>query len=150
MHNSLMPNLMVEDVVKTARFYQEVLGFTFIIGIKNMEGGMSEDNFITELNDIEFLDWANVKLGGAESDDAEFMFQSRESMVDELPVFKDAKIGASQGLYMKTDDVDAQYNQLKDKVDVMQEPVTKFYGMREWVMKDINGYILCFGKGLDE
>lgn len=150
MHNSLIPNLMVEDVSRTVRFYQDVLGFTFIVGIENMKNGMAENNVVQELKEGQFLDWANVKLDGAESDNAEFMFQSLESMQLEFPTLKNMKIGASQTLYMRTDDADTQFNNLKDKVEVVEEPVNKFYGMREWYMKDINGYILCFGQVLDQ
>lgn len=63
MHNSLMPNLKVENVSQTNWFYQDVLGFAFIIGIENMKNGTSEDNLIMELNEGQYLDWANVKLG---------------------------------------------------------------------------------------
>jgi len=146
MHNSLIPNLMVNDVCDTALFYQNVLGFKFVVAVADFEAEMDESNIITALGQGKILDWANMKQDLDELSSPEFMFQSRRSLTADVPALKDIKIGASQTLYLRNPDVDAQFSSLKDKVDVIQEPVTRSYGMREWYMKDLNGYILCFGQ----
>ncbi len=148
MHNSLIPNLMVNDVCETALFYQNVLGFTFMVAVADFEAEMAESNIVTELKPGLKLDWANIKKDPENPASAEFMFQSRRSLEVDVPALKGAAIGASQTLYLRNDDVDAQYEMLKDKVAVIQAPVTRSYGMREWYMKDPNGYILCFGQEL--
>lgn len=150
MHNSLVPNLMVEDVNKTALFYQNILGFKFVVGIADAEAEMQEGNIVMELNAGDKLDWANLKLDPENPASAEFMFQSRTSLEADVAALKGVSIGASQTLYLRTDDADKQYNSLKDKVEVLQEPVTRFYGLREWYMKDNNGYILCFGQNMEQ
>lgn len=153
MHNSLIPNLMVDDVCETALFYQNVLGFKLVVAVADFKKEMEESNIVMELKEGDNLDWANLKLDPEDPASAEMMFQSRVSLaadLPELPELKDVAIGASQTLYLRNNDVDTQFNNLKNKVEVVQKPSTKFYGMREWVMKDPNGYILCFGQELNE
>ncbi len=146
MHNSLIPNLMVEDVCETALFYQDVLGFKFMVGVADFEKEMQDGNIIVELKKGLKLDWANIKKDPETPASEEFMFQSRKSLEHDVPALKGASIAASQTLYLRTDDVDAHFAAIKDKVEVLQTPVTRFYGMREWYFKDINGYILCYGQ----
>jgi len=146
MHNSLIPNLMVENVCDTALFYQNILDFKLVIAVADFEAEMSEGNIIMSLGQRQNLDWANLKLDPENPASAEFMFQSRRSLEIDVPALKGVIISSSQMLYLRSNDVDTQFERLKNKVEVVQEPVTKFYGMREWVMKDINGYILCFGE----
>jgi len=46
MHNSLIPNLMVNDVTQTALFYQNILGFKVVTGVVDFEkevGGRKSD-----------------------------------------------------------------------------------------------------------
>ncbi len=153
MHNSLIPNLMVDDVCETALFYQNVLGFKLVVAVADFKKEMEESNIVMELKEGDNLDWANLKLDPEDPASAEMMFQSRISLaadLPELPELKDVAIGASQTLYLRNSDVDTQFNNLKNKVEVVQEPSTKFYGMREWYMKDLNGYILCFGQELGQ
>ena len=148
MHNSLIPNLMVDDVCKTALFYQDVFDFNLIVAVADFEAEMSGDNIVMALTKGQSLDWANLKLDPNDLGSAEFMFQSRVSLEADLPALKGVEIGASQTLYLRNTNVDAQFESLKDKVEVVQEPITRPYGMREWYLKDLNGYVLCFGQEL--
>jgi len=153
MHNSLIPNLMVNDVNETALFYQNILGFKLVVAVADFKKEMEESNIVMELKEGENLDWVNLKLDPEDATSAELMFQSRKSLVadlPELPELKDVAISASQTLYLRNNDVDALFNSLKDKVEVVQGPTTKFYGMREWYMKDPNGYLLCFGQEMEQ
>ena len=150
MHNSLIPNLMANNVNETALFYQDVLGFELIVGVADFEAEMAEGNIVSTLVKGQTMDWVNMKVDPRDPSSAEFMFQSRRSLEADVPALKGAEIGASQTLYLRNSDVDAQFADLKDKVEVIQEPISRFYGMREWYMKDINGYILCFGQELGQ
>ena len=49
-------------------------------------------------------------------------------------------------LYTYTDDVDAIYTELKDRVDVIEGPHNTFYGMREVIIRDLNGFWITFGQ----
>ena len=148
MHNSLIPNLMVDDVNETALFYQNILGFSLIVGVADFEKEMEDGNIILELKEGQNIDWVNMKMDPKNPASEEFMFQSRKSLEHDVPALKGVSIGASQTLYLRSTDVDAHYTSIKDNVEVIQEPITRFYGMREWYFKDINGYILCYGQEL--
>lgn len=141
----LIPNLMVEDVNQTMRFYHDVLGFTLMAAVVDMQAGMSETNMVLDVNDDQRLDWANMKRGNLE-----LMFQSRSSLEQEIPELAGVTIGASQTLYMRCDDkLQDIYEKIKDRIDILKEPHDKFYGMREFYVRDVNGYILCFAQEIE-
>lgn len=148
MHNSLIPNLMADDVNETALFYQNILGFSLIVGVADFEKEMEDGNIVMELKKGQKLDWVNMKMKPKDPASEEFMFQSRKSLEHDVPALEGVSIGASQTLYLRSKDVDAHFASIKDNVEVIQEPITRFYGMREWYFKDINGYILCYGQEL--
>lgn len=148
MHNSLIPNLMADDVNETALFYQNILGFSLIVGVADFEKEMEDGNIVMELKKGQKLDWVNMKMKPKDPASEEFMFQSRKSLEHDVLPLEGVSIGASQTLYLRSKDVDAHFASIKDNVEVIQEPITRFYGMREWYFKDINGYILCYGQEL--
>lgn len=49
-------------------------------------------------------------------------------------------------LYVYTNDVDDLYARLKDSVDVVHGPNDTFYGMREVIIRDLNGFWITFGQ----
>jgi uncharacterized glyoxalase superfamily protein PhnB len=49
-------------------------------------------------------------------------------------------------LYVHTDNVDHLYQRLKDRVRVVEDPHDTFYGMREFIIRDINGFWVTFGQ----
>jgi uncharacterized glyoxalase superfamily protein PhnB len=49
-------------------------------------------------------------------------------------------------LYIYTEDVDDLYRRLKDRVDVQAGPHDTFYGMREFILRDINRFWITFGQ----
>ena len=60
-----------------------------------------------------------------------------------LPFEKPLMTGS---LYFNTDDVDALWDRLKDRCEVVY-PIDNFeYGMREFAVRDNSGYLLQFGK----
>ncbi|OYT63392.1 glyoxalase, partial [Methanosarcinales archaeon ex4484_138] len=65
--NKLAPNLMVEDVNRTVEFYQEVLGFEFVMGVIE-----EVQEILTSYQGDRLLDYAMVKCG-----DVEMMFQAK-------------------------------------------------------------------------
>jgi uncharacterized glyoxalase superfamily protein PhnB len=56
------------------------------------------------------------------------------------------KIGFTGSFYYNTDDVDALWDKLKDKVNVCYSIENFHYGMREFAVYDNNGYLLQFGQ----
>ena len=51
-------------------------------------------------------------------------------------------------LYLYVDNVDDLYNRLKDGVEVVEGPHDTFYGMREFIIRDLNRFWITFGQDL--
>jgi uncharacterized glyoxalase superfamily protein PhnB len=119
--NTLRPMLETADLQQTITFYTELLGFTCAALYPN-----SETPYWTCLC----------------RDDVEIMFTVRsDHSVFEKPVM-------TGSLYFNTDNVDEIWEHLKDKA-VVEYPLENFdYGMREFAIRDCNGYLLQFGKEL--
>ncbi len=130
MLKKLTPNLMVEDVKRTITFYRDVLGFELLVTVPP---------------DGEHFGWAMMKRDGVE-----LMFQSRESLVHDLPGLglEQTPIGASQTFYIEVEGVRALYEALKDRVEIVAELHTTFYDTEEFYFRDCNGYILSFSESL--
>lgn len=127
MLKTLTPNVMVEDVKATIDFYRQVLGFEPISEVPP---------------NADVLDWAMIKR-----DDVALMLQARASLAGELPALKDVPIGGSMTFYIQMEGVEALYNEIKGKVEIVRDMHTTFYGAREFAIRDNNGYILAFAQG---
>jgi len=49
-------------------------------------------------------------------------------------------------LYAYIEDVDNLYDQIKDRVEIVESPHNMFYGMREIIVRDLNGFWITFGQ----
>jgi uncharacterized glyoxalase superfamily protein PhnB len=49
-------------------------------------------------------------------------------------------------LYVYTDNVDDLYRRLKNRVEVVEGPHDTFYGMREFIFRDLNRFWITFGR----
>ena len=108
--------LHVPDVRATVAWY-EAVGFTLVRG--NEEDGE--------------LDWALLSFG-----DSELMLSEggRASADDRREV----------DLYVHTAEVDGLYERLKGSVEVVEVPHDTFYGMREFIVRDVNRFWVTFGQ----
>ena len=114
--SSIRPMLWVDDVKATMNYYTNVLGFNHGDNLENWGWG-----FVFK-------------------DDVEFMFTRPGER------FPYNGMQFSGSLYLNTDNVDEWWNLLKDKADIFY-PIENFeYNMREFAIKDCNGYILQFGQ----
>lgn len=132
----LTPNLMVKDVNRTAEFYRDVLGFEFVMGVP--EDGQ---DIIPALQNDRVLRYAMMKWG-----DVEIMFQATRSLSGEISAFVDMEVGGSLVLYMEVEDVEGWHVKLRDEVTIVKDLHTTFYGMREFYIRDCNGYVLAFAE----
>ena len=135
MFKKLTPNIMVKDVNKTIEYYKQNLGFEFIMGVdENKEVKMGNiDNSI--------LTWVMLK-----KDDIEIMFQRDDSLIEELPNFKGLKMGGTFTLYINIQNVKNFYEKIKNNVEIIKDMHKTFYGADEFVIKDLNGYIIYFAE----
>ncbi|UFP93127.1 bleomycin resistance protein [Gloeobacter morelensis] len=128
MFKKLSPNLFVEDVGRALDFYETVLGFKRLM----------------TLPDRAPFAWGLVQAGGVE-----LMFQSFESLKDDPLPIEGRQSGGTLNLYIEVDDVEALYEKLRTQVSVVREPNTTFYGMREFLMLDPDGYLLTFAQPVE-
>lgn len=129
MLKKLTPNLMVEDVRQTLRFYRDVLGFETLTTVE----GDEETNFAIVHRDA-----------------VELMFQSRKSLSENVPALTGSTIGASQTFYIEVSAVDQLYQQLSGKVEIVVDMHNTLYGTREFYFRDLNGYILSFSETVQQ
>lgn len=132
----LTTNLMVEDVNRTIEFYRETLGFEFVMAVPK-----DSQEVLMEIPKDKSLIYAMMKRGSIE-----MMFQAKDSLSKDIPVFKDMVIGGSLTFYFEVENINDLYSELKEKVTIVKELHTTFYGMQEFYVKDCNGYILGFAE----
>jgi uncharacterized glyoxalase superfamily protein PhnB len=121
---TLSPNIFVRNMAETIAFY-EILGFKTTMTVPQ-DGN-------------EFV-WAMMINGNVT-----FMFQTFESLADDLPEINRTN-GASQLLYINLKDIKGFFEEIKDKVTILKELETTFYGATEFSIKDNNNYVLTFAE----
>jgi len=120
---NVRPMLETESLRQTVEFYTELLGFT------------CQEYFPDAENPV----WASLQR-----DDVEIMFTARN---EHSTIEKPTMTGS---LYLNPDNVDEAWEQLKDKVTI-EYPIENFdYGMREFAIRDCNGYLVQFGQEILE
>jgi len=116
----LTPMLYTKDLKASVEFYTEILGFRC-------------EAFEEQWN------WAHVKR-----DNVNVML----SLPNQHIPFDKAHFTGS--FYFYSDDVDAEWQHLKNKVSICY-PIESFdHGMREFAIYDNNQYILQFGQEVDD
>ena len=134
--NKLSPNLMVKDVKETVEFYQNNLGFKLIMAVPE-----TQDGILSEIPKDKNVVYALVKNGNVE-----IMFQTEKSFKEAVPALANALVGASCTLYIELENLENLYARIKDRVEVVKELFTTWYGMKEFYIRDNNGYILTFAE----
>ncbi len=123
----LTPNMMVEDIDRAVEFYIETLGFEIVLKVSDEDG---------------CCQWAMLARDGIE-----FMFQTRASISKEFPILEEEDIGGSLCFFILVEDIQGLYAGLKDRVSLVKELHTTFYGTQEFAIQDPDGYILAFAEG---
>ncbi len=122
--NDVTPNLVVADLDRSLAFYRDVLGFTVVTTVP---------------------------------DQAPFVFawMQRDTVSVFLNSEASARMKASAGtnglfITLQAEDVasgiDALFAAVKDRAPVTMELVDQFYGMREFAIKDPDGYMVIFAQ----
>ena len=134
--NKLTPNFEVQNIRETIDFYQNTLGFSLVMAVPETQDGIEQS-----LTDGKEYVYALVS-----KDSVEMMFQRTDSFKEDVHLAKELSMGASVSFYMEIDGIDSFYEQIKDKGLNPTELKTAWYGMREFYLKDNNGYILGFAE----
>jgi uncharacterized glyoxalase superfamily protein PhnB len=83
-------------------------------------------------------------------DEVDFQFQRTDSIGEDIPPFKEVEQGASVSFYMGIEGIDQFYQDMRSKVDIVVDLKTTWYGMKEFYIRDCNGYILAFAEDSSE
>lgn len=134
--SKLSPNFEVSDIKKTVAFYSENFGFKLVMVVPESQDGIEQA--LTE--DKEYV------YAMMQKDNVEFMFQRSDTFKNDVIFSKELTIGATVSFYMDVEGIKAFYETLKSKNLQITELKTTWYGMQEFYLKDLNGYILGFAE----
>ena len=120
----IAPYFLVADVVRAAEHYRDKLGFRIV-------GYFFEDPPV-------------------------FAMVGRDDQIVMLSLMTAGRGGPNRGYkdigldaYLWTDDVDALYAEFRQSgADIVAPPVVRIYGMKEIEVRDLDGYVLCFGQDI--
>jgi catechol 2,3-dioxygenase-like lactoylglutathione lyase family enzyme len=118
MANRVRPMIHVPDVAATVAWYQS-LGFE-VVSTNEDEGRM---------------DWALLSFG-----EGQVMFSAGGTV--------SSATRREVDLYVNAENVAALYERLKDRVHVHEGIHDTFYGMREFIVRDLNGFWVTFGESI--
>ena len=118
MSQTVVPMVHVPDVYATVDWYTSI-GFKVIR--QNEENGR--------------INWAKLSFGNSEV----MLNAGGKPSTDHR---------REVDLYILTDEVDDLHRRLKDRVQVVHDPYDAFYSMREFIIRDINGFWVTFGQPL--
>lgn len=135
-YKKLTPNFSVKNVKDTVLFYQDILGFKLEMVVPSTENIIEQN-----LTKDKIYNYAMMS-----KDEVFVMFLEENNLKEDMPLLKNTTHGASLLFYIDVDDIDAVYDSLKDKVEIVKELERTWYGMKEFYIKDCNGYILGFGE----
>ena len=118
MHERIVPMIHVADVNSTAQWYASI--------------GFEIRNVNRERNDGE-IDWALLRLG-----DGEIMLS--------LGGHPSSAPRREFDLYIHVHDIDELRDCLDGKAEIVEDLHDTFYGMREFIIRDCNGFWITFGQ----
>jgi lactoylglutathione lyase len=125
MFKKLTPNLLVDDVERSLRFYVEVLGFA---------RGMT----VPEAPPFVF--------GSVVSGSVEVFFNEKATAAKEYPAFTGKPLGLTGTMFIELEQIEALYERLKSIVPVVMPFVTQWYGLKEFAIADPDGYVITFAE----
>jgi catechol 2,3-dioxygenase-like lactoylglutathione lyase family enzyme len=125
-----VPQFTVPDVVRTAEYYRDVLGFEIAGYWDGERAGFETDP---------------APVFGIVQRDRIQMFFNR---VDAGSIRTDRARGGYD-VYLRVSGLDALVAELRARgADIMDGPEDRIYGQRELVVRDCNGLVLAFGEPL--
>ena len=126
---NITPNLMVNDVNETIKFYEDILGFTLLRSVP----------------EVGQIDWAMMKKNAGV-----IMFQSKKSLSNDLHIMQGRKPGGGTTLYIKMKGIADFFENISEKVEIVADIEHTFYDTKEFTIIDINGYVITFAEDLEK
>jgi uncharacterized glyoxalase superfamily protein PhnB len=132
---NITPDLMVDDISETVRYYTDKLGFRLCMLVPEGENIIEE-----EMSSSKRYVYAMVK-----KDRVFLMFMRRDIYEKDIPVLENTGAGASATFYIDSENVTGLLHSYEKKgVEVIKGLSETWYGMKEFYIRDCNGYILGF------
>ncbi len=120
---SITANLGAKNVDKTLQFYESI-GFATL---------------------LKFPETGEVEWGLVQKDNTQLMFQNINSLSEEFPELNSNKKGGVLTLWFQVNNIKHWFEEIKDKCKVIRPlGITTYNGATEFVIKDLNGFILHF------
>lgn len=135
---SMVVNFAVEDIYQTVEYYREFFGFSVQMAVDK------EKNGFDTINASKHYIWAMIV-----NQDVSIMLQTKESLQEDVGTFFDT-LGASSTFYVTVENAEVLYDAIKHKVMIYKDLRTTWYGQKEFYVKDLNGYIVCFASHANE
>lgn len=123
----LTPNLIVADVERSLAFYSNVLGFT---------RGMTVP------------EQAPFVFGSVVSGGVEIFFNEKQTATKEFPIPAAQPIGTSGTMYLEVEPgtIERLHERLRPAVPIVMPFVTQWYGVKEFVIADPDGYLITLAE----
>ena len=118
----LEPMIYTTDIEKSIKFYRDILGFEI-------------EEFYP---DTENPTWVCFRIGNDRFGIGKTFSDIRHKL---HPRGVD---GSGVQFYIRVDDVDRLYNELKSELEIIDDIENKSWGDREFTFKDPNGYLISF------
>jgi uncharacterized glyoxalase superfamily protein PhnB len=134
--SKLAPNFEVTNIKQTVAFYTEYFGFNLAMAVPESQDGVEQ----TIAENKEYV------YAMMQKDNVEFMFQRTDTFKTDVVFSKNLPIGATVSFYMDIEGIKEFHETLKNKNLEITELKNTWYGMQEFYVKDINGYILGFAE----
>jgi catechol 2,3-dioxygenase-like lactoylglutathione lyase family enzyme len=123
-----VPQFSVPDLVRTAEYYRDVLGFQ----IAGYWDG-ARVSLVADTDPVFAIVWR---------DQVQVFFNRADQ-----PDVRTGRAEDAPDAYLRVTGIDALAEELRTRgADIFDGPEDRIYGQRELVVKDCNGLILCFGE----
>ncbi|MCL9806564.1 VOC family protein [Flavobacterium amniphilum] len=132
----LTPNFEVTDVKKSVAFYEENFDFKLIMTVPVTQDGIEQS----------FEENKEYVFAMVQKDDVEIFFQRTDTFKEDVVFSEGLPIGASVSFYMDIEGITEFHNEMKSRNLEVTNLKTTWYGMQEFYLKDLNGYILGFAE----
>ena len=131
--SDVTPNLVVTDVARSLAFYRDVLGFSLVTTVPDAApfafAWMKRDGVNVFLNSVETIRTHDAELAARPIPGAAGLF-----------IVIDAETIAGG--------VDALFAAIGSRARVRMPLTDQFYGMREFTVEDLDGYVIIFAQEL--
>lgn len=132
----LTPNFEVADVRQTVAYYEENFGFTLVMCVPETQDGIDQS----------FAANKEYVYAMMQKDHVEVFFQRSDTFKEDVRYSAGLPIGASVSFYMEIAGIADFHRKMKGSNLQVTDLKTTWYGMQEFYMKDLNGYILGFAE----